>query len=1178
MGANAGAVQAGQSYIEMFLDRAAAVKGLQDFENRVRRTGAALSRINLGGFSSSLQSSLAGALTKGVKSIASGQFFVRAFDSVALGLGSAVNAIFNPAFFNRLGKQFQAVGGKLFFTGGTGALAFGSITALLAKPIQAFSDFEQKMGRFQQVFKDLTPRALEFSKKLAGDVRNSVVNVADEMTSFQALLRGMKFSPEEALHFAKAMTIATEDMAAFFNETQVESMDRLRSGINGMIRPVQAFGANVRVANLHQILLDKGINKTSKDLSLYQRALINIGIIQDAIKDTGIGGQALREVNMLASLFRGLTAAAYDANVALGETLAPAISALSLNLIGGLKAATDWIKEHKAIVALGLLVPPALTAASVSVAALGIALYAGGVAVKGFAAPLRLLAASVSLAKAAFLGASAVIGGFLVVLGASGAAFSSFLGGMAAIGRTAGGVVLLTRNVSKLLSTFTDLGVWVSSIGIRAFGELTVASANTATGILRKIPVFSVLRVSIEKMAKGAISALLAIPAATRSTFQWLGFLRSSIGGLSGVFASLAVGTSIAFKSILKSLYSVVTGSRVLFYTVRTMQLLGGATFAVAKAAATMAGALSVAFAWLTTSISLVASSAFLLRLGILAVRIPRLGGVVNRLAGTIKVLGEAFVASFGVFAKILGQFAAATIIDAIDAWKQLKRTFVSLVQLGSSGFVALGRAMANVAAGSVVAAKNAALFTLSLVKMGAGAAARAVISGLTAIASVFVTVASAAVTGLAYLAAGVASVVVPLGIAVLISGALAKAFVKLVDATHEAYRALGGLQGIFSQIFGSAGGFLQEIGASLREAFGNIRTELFSMWRAISAAVASGDLLGAFQVLWAGIKLEFARGRDALAAHWASIRTTALTAINGMWRKLVEIFQTGYENIRLYGDQFNEVFKTLWDSAKSIATSIKGALDFSGSDLTSVWDDQRSAILNVAATIEFAYLDAIRSVKQKWIEFNAAVALSASKVNEELNPFSKDSGAEQRAIASKWLKDTQAASHEFDTAIAAGEKRRADMQRDHQARLDAARKSSDEAAAARQAKINGMAGKSEAAAAEALDQAEQNFAEVFDNVLGRALRAFGGKMPNGKDLAEGIQNVWDDVMGRLGFMKEGDKGGKVSFRRTDAMFADQAFAGGALADLARQQLRVQQQIERNTRAQPGGVKVRLGK
>ena len=1166
MGANAGAIQAGQSYIEMFLDRAAAVKGLQDMERRVKQTAAALSKVSaVGGLGRNFGSAFTGSISSALRSVSSGSMFTQAFGRVGETLRASIEGALSGAFFNRLGAKFKSLGSSLFAGGAIATTGLGAITALLLKPIEKFSDFEQKMGRFQQVFKEQSPEALAFAKILAKDVRNSVVNVADEMTAFQAVLQGMKFDPKTALGFSKTLASWTEDLAAFENIAPEEALDRLLSGLNGMVVPVQRFGANVRVANLEQEALALGINKATKDMTQQERAMLRLKILNEALERTGIKGQARREANLLASVFRGLTAAAYDANVAVGGTLAPAVRNLGLQAIGALQAFSGWVQKHQAVVAIAMISVPVLAAVAASATVLGAAMYAAGIAIQGFAAPMRMLQAPLMVLRAAATGAVAALG---VLAGTSAVIAAGLRGAVTGVGALAGGLFRLagaTRAVGGLFSLLTNFAAYSASIGVKQLESFALTGVRSIGSLLSAAPSAGRFAVMVRRGLDGIGPAFMkltrTIDSAFRSFRQMISYVPKMVGGLTLIvpaFRKIVTQGVSGFIASLRGLVAASSGVRVVGSALRSAGL-----------AATQ---FLKGFAALATSfVAYAATMARVAAMHLGSVLLKAIGKVGMAVDGAAKLLtfgGRALTNYANATAQAAGRMLRSGIREAGRLFSSGAKSavkFFSMVKAGAiSGakavFAFARDAIPRLAAGIYAAGLSVLKFGVSLAVMSAQLLSNALISGVYALSSAFATLAGGVVVATAYIAAGVLAIGIPIAAVLLASGALATAFVKIAEAASALYQRLGGLTGIFRRIagsFSSQGGTLVTV---LGNVFKAISEEASEAWRGISMAIAAGDLQGAVRVLWAYIRRAFAAGWLQVAGYWDKIRTSGLTALNNLNARVQVVLSQIFGLVKQYAQQFETTFSALGNFALG---AFKKVAEIFGASMEGVgmWDEQKTAISNIVSIISGSYLKAVESIQLRWSNIVMMMKMAVVEAKAAAFPF-KNYDRQRGNVAREWMKR----NHEIISGTnkkrdeIEGELNRQQAEYDKsvaQARIDAEKNRAE-----RQKKIDEAVGSSQKKAKSRFTDAFMRFDGTLWGVISEAQKTIGEGVPTPKDMADGFGKFWADVSKKMGF--GGGSGGQVSFRKAEGAFADAAFAGGGIMDVAKAQHQELKQVNKN--------------
>lgn len=163
----------------------------------------------------------------------------------------------------------------------------------------------------------LTSRIWEFGKesiKLASDL-NEVQNVVDttfgnsakQINSWsKTALTGFGLSRLQAKQFAgtmgamlKSSGVANKDMvlmsqnlaglsgdfASFYNLSQQETFEKIRSGISGETEPLKQLGINMSVANLEAFALSKGIKTSYNQMDQATQTLLRYNYLMEVSKD-----------------------------------------------------------------------------------------------------------------------------------------------------------------------------------------------------------------------------------------------------------------------------------------------------------------------------------------------------------------------------------------------------------------------------------------------------------------------------------------------------------------------------------------------------------------------------------------------------------------------------------------------------------------------------------------------------------------------------------------------------------------------------------------------------------------------------------------------------------------------------------------------------------------------------
>lgn len=456
MAGNAGLIKAGGAVIELMLDKTSALQGMREFEARFRQMQRALGRI--GGamnFGAGVERSFSRAMIRGLQAAFSANAYESAFNALANGLGTAIRRVFNGQFFAAMSNGFREAGRGLVVSGLAATLVFGKLSGLITQSLTAFSRQQQLAGRFTQVFKDLERDANSFAETLSGDVLQSVTELRDEMATFQAVLLGAGFAPQDAMELSKMLTETTQDMLAFDDSIadSAEAMDKLLSGMAGMVKPVERFGADIRKSAIDEAFekMSGDMEKVSTRATQQERILARLGIIFEALGRSGAIGQARREAGLLASVLRGLKGATEMAFSSIGKALEPIGTKVVLAFILAANAIERFAEASPGLVQAGAALLVSLTALAGVMTATGVLFVIVG-------ANLKALAGAMSAATAPIRVFAGVMGALVNIAAGFNAVVNATVDAMLGIAKAGGAVGVAAKNVVTMGIALAGLG------------------------------------------------------------------------------------------------------------------------------------------------------------------------------------------------------------------------------------------------------------------------------------------------------------------------------------------------------------------------------------------------------------------------------------------------------------------------------------------------------------------------------------------------------------------------------------------------------------------------------------------------------------------------------------------------------------------------------------------------
>ena len=148
--------------------------------------------------------------------------------------------------------------------------------------------YESFSSRAKEVTRDMSGFYPEKNGTLTKSGTTSLGMNPQQLLQYQAqyaqMASSMGTTSEQALKLSEVMTKLGADLASVKNIEFEDAWRDLTSGMVGMSRTVDKYGANIRNANMQQKLMELGINANVSALSQADKALLRTIIILDATK------------------------------------------------------------------------------------------------------------------------------------------------------------------------------------------------------------------------------------------------------------------------------------------------------------------------------------------------------------------------------------------------------------------------------------------------------------------------------------------------------------------------------------------------------------------------------------------------------------------------------------------------------------------------------------------------------------------------------------------------------------------------------------------------------------------------------------------------------------------------------------------------------------------------------
>lgn len=212
------------------------------------------------------------------------------------------------ASFDRLRGAAQALGAVLV----TGVVAQG-----FRRMIDAASDVEETMNVVTTAFENQTQAVLQWARDSGEAAGRSEFAMREYAATVGAVVGPTLGSADATAELSTNMAQLAVDLGSFFNATDDEALQALRSGLIGQSEPLLRFGVAMNVAALDAFALSEGINKQVKEMSEAEKIQLRYRFIM--ARTTKAQGDAAKTSAGYANQLKRLQGNVRDIAVGIGQ-------------------------------------------------------------------------------------------------------------------------------------------------------------------------------------------------------------------------------------------------------------------------------------------------------------------------------------------------------------------------------------------------------------------------------------------------------------------------------------------------------------------------------------------------------------------------------------------------------------------------------------------------------------------------------------------------------------------------------------------------------------------------------------------------------------------------------------------------------------------------------------------
>lgn len=236
--------------------------------------------------------------------------FVRALNAAATAAGRAGGAaagmqqnifVMNSAAQKAAGGVGD-LGGKIL--GFAGALASAATVMKALDFLSVASAVNETTNILQVGFGKSAGAVDAWAASTADAMGRSHQQIRNATGSLQAMLAPMIGSKEQAGEMSKGFAKLAVDLGSFFNVADDDALLALRSGLAGESEPMRKFGVTMTEAALNAFALEKGLGRTTKEMSEGEKVALRYEFIM--AKTTLAQGDAVRTADSFENSLKGL--------------------------------------------------------------------------------------------------------------------------------------------------------------------------------------------------------------------------------------------------------------------------------------------------------------------------------------------------------------------------------------------------------------------------------------------------------------------------------------------------------------------------------------------------------------------------------------------------------------------------------------------------------------------------------------------------------------------------------------------------------------------------------------------------------------------------------------------------------------------------------------------------------
>lgn len=270
---------------------------------------------------------------------------------IALDLGVNYDG-FNKQLSGIAGNATNMVGGTFKKLGGIVAAAFAvdKLIDFSKESMELASNLTEVQNVVDVTFGAMASDINSWSKNILQGFGLSELSAKKYSSTLGAMMKSSGLAGVQMEGMSKKLTELSADMASFYNMSNDEAYEKIRSGISGETEPLKQLGVNMSVANMEAYALTQGIKKQYSEMNQAQQTLLRYNYLLSVTKDAQgdfarTSGSWANQIKLLGeqwNIFKGSMGAGFI------NILAPIVRGLNF-LIAKLQVAAQYFKAFTSL-------------------------------------------------------------------------------------------------------------------------------------------------------------------------------------------------------------------------------------------------------------------------------------------------------------------------------------------------------------------------------------------------------------------------------------------------------------------------------------------------------------------------------------------------------------------------------------------------------------------------------------------------------------------------------------------------------------------------------------------------------------------------------------------------------------------------------------------------------------